>query len=104
MCSVSTETRRRVRHRSRIGISVAGEYRGVGVGETLLRTVIDWAKQQPGLERLELSVFAHNTRAINLYRKLGFVEMARLPKAFKLGDGTYYDDVMMAMEVVKDEG
>jgi ribosomal protein S18 acetylase RimI-like enzyme len=50
---------------------------------------------EPEVERVELSVFTHNTRAISLYRKLGFVEEARLYGVCKLADGSYYDDLMM---------
>jgi RimJ/RimL family protein N-acetyltransferase len=85
----------RTRHRARLGISVQAPYRGIGVGEALLTALLDWAAAEPELERIELSVFAHNQRAINLYRKLGFVEEARLAKAYKLADNTYYDDVLM---------
>jgi RimJ/RimL family protein N-acetyltransferase len=95
MVSFITQARFRVRHRGRLGISVQAPYRRQGVGEALLSTLLDWAKAEPELERVELSVFAHNTRAMNLYRKLGFEEEARLRRSFKLADGTYYDDVMM---------
>ena len=40
-------------------------------------------------------MFAHNEGAIRLYRRLGFAEEARLPRAFKLADGSYYDEIMM---------
>ncbi|MCX6029697.1 MAG: GNAT family protein [Chloroflexi bacterium] len=93
--SFNTQTRRRLRHRGRIGLSVQAPYRGLGIGEALLKTLLDWAAAEPELERVELSVFAHNTRALNLYHKLGFVEEARLLRTVKLADGTYYDDVMM---------
>ena len=95
LVSCATQPRFRVRHRGRVGIGVQAPFRRQGVGEALLRTLLEWAAAEPELERVELSVFAHNTRAINLYRKLGFVEEARLPRSFKLADGTYYDDVMM---------
>jgi RimJ/RimL family protein N-acetyltransferase len=95
MVSFNTQPRFRVRHRGRLGISVQATYRRLGVGETLLRTLLEWATAEPELERIELSVFAHNTRAMSLYRKLGFVEEARLLRCFKLADGTYFDDVMM---------
>lgn len=91
----NTQARRRLQHRGRIGLSVQIPYRGLGIGQALLQTLLDWATVEPGLERIELSVFAHNTRALDLYRKLGFVEEARLPRTVKLADGTYYDDVMM---------
>lgn len=90
-----TQPRLRMRHRGRIGIGVQAPFRHLGVGETLLRILLEWATDEPELERVELSVFAHNVRAMELYRKLGFVEEARLMRAFKLADGSYYDDVMM---------
>ncbi len=93
--SFTTQSRARLRHRGRLGIGVQTPYRGVGVGEGLLRTFLAWAEAEPELERIELSVFAHNTRAMSLYTKCGFVEEARLPRAYKLADGSYYDDVMM---------
>ncbi len=93
--SFNTQGRLRTRHRGRLGIGVQQPYRGVGVGEALLLALLDWAEHEPELERIELSTFPHNTRAINLYRKLGFVEEARLARAYKLSDGSYYDDIMM---------
>lgn len=93
--SFNTQNRARMRHRGRLGISVNAAYRGQGVGEALMRALLDWATAEPELERIELSVFAHNTRALNLYVKMGFREEARLLHAFKLSDGTYYDEIMM---------
>jgi RimJ/RimL family protein N-acetyltransferase len=93
--SFNTQARLRTRHRGRLGIGVQPPYRGIGVGEALLVALLDWAEHEPELERVELSTFPHNVRALNLYRKLGFVEEARLERAYKLSDGTYYDDVMM---------
>lgn len=100
----NTQTRRRLRHRGRIGLSVHASYRGLGIGTALLQTLLDWAAAEPELERVELSVFSHNTRALSLYRQLGFVEEARLTRAFKLADGTYYDDVMMVKWVKAADG
>jgi RimJ/RimL family protein N-acetyltransferase len=101
--SLSTQPRLRMRHRGRICIGVQRPYRGLGVGEALLRTVLEWAEAEPELERIELSVFAHNTRAMGLYTKCGFQEEARLGRAFKLSDGSYYDDIMM-VRWVKERG
>jgi RimJ/RimL family protein N-acetyltransferase len=95
----STQPRFRVRHRGRLGIGVQATYRGLGVGAALLQVLLDWAKAEPDLERIELSVFGHNEGAIRLYRKLGFVVEARLLRAFKLADGSYYDEIMMVQWV-----
>ena len=51
--------------------------------------------QTLGFTQVELGVFADNERAIGLYRKLGFTEMGRIPKAFCLKDGTYRDEAQM---------
>jgi RimJ/RimL family protein N-acetyltransferase len=91
----STQPRFRVRHRGRLGIGVQATYRGFGVGAALLQALLDWATAEPELERVELSVFAHNEGAIRLYHTLGFAEEARLQRAFKLADGSYYDEIMM---------
>lgn len=95
LVSLAGQTRFRTRHRGRLGIGVLASCRGQGIGEALLRAALEWAAAEPELERVELSVFAHNQRALNLYRKLGFEEEGRSPRAFKLADGTYYDDVQM---------
>jgi RimJ/RimL family protein N-acetyltransferase len=91
----SAQPRFRVRHRGRVGIGVQAAYRGLGVGAALLQALLDWTATEPELERIELSVFAHNDGAMRLYHKLGFREEARLQWAFKLADGTYYDEIMM---------
>ena len=93
--SFSTQSRLRLRHRGRLGIGVQIAFRGIGRRRELAPRRFAWAEAEPELERVELSVFAHNTRAMNLYIKCGFVEEARLLRAYKLADGSYYDDVMM---------
>ena len=42
-----------------IGMAVARDWRGRGVGSALLAGAIEWARRQ-GLHKLSLSVFAHN--------------------------------------------
>lgn len=51
-------------------IAVLPEYRRMGIGEKILRHVIDSSKD--GLEFISLEVRASNTAAIALYEKLGF--------------------------------
>ena len=68
------------RHIAVLGLSIAADFRGQGLGTTLFRTLIDEAITHiPGLRILELSVFGTNTRAEALYRREGFVEHGRLP-------------------------
>ena len=69
-----------------LGMAVAREWRGKGVGSALLAAAIDWARER-GLHKLSLSVFPHNTAAIELYRKHGFVEEGRRVKQFRRSSG-----------------
>lgn len=57
--------------RAEIAILVQNSARGVGLGRALMETAIDWARAVR-VARLVLGVFPTNTRAISLYRSLGF--------------------------------
>ena len=55
---------------------LAPEARGKGIGDALIRAVIDWAKES-GHDRLVLEVGDWNQPAINLYRRNGFEPTGR---------------------------
>ena len=48
-----------------------------------------------GFLQLELGVFCDNERALRFYRKLGFAECGRTPRAFRLADGSFRDEIQM---------
>ena len=79
-----------------IGMAVAREWRGRGVGSALLAAAIDWARER-GLHKLSLSVFAHNEAAIALYRKFGFVEEGRRVKHYRRASGELWDAIEMGL-------
>jgi ribosomal protein S18 acetylase RimI-like enzyme len=79
-----------------IGMAVAREWRGRGVGAALLAAAIEWARER-GLHKLSLSVFAHNAAAIALYRKFGFVEEGRRVKQYRRASGELWDAVDMGL-------
>jgi RimJ/RimL family protein N-acetyltransferase len=79
-----------------IGMMVARDWRGQGVGAALLRAAIDWGRER-GLHKLSLSVFPHNTAAIGLYRKLGFVEEGRRLKHYRRANGELWDSIEMGL-------
>jgi putative acetyltransferase len=79
-----------LRHVAFLGIGVHPEYQGQGIGPTLMRALIEHAKQG-GIERLELYVRADNARAQGLYRSLGFVHEGTKQRFVKTPDG-YVDD------------
>lgn len=97
--SFSAPTLRRVAHRGRFGIYVASGFRGVGVGEALIRALLSWAAAHPVIEKVRLGVLSSNPGAIRLYHKLGFVEEARRSREFRMPGGRYADDILMARYV-----
>jgi RimJ/RimL family protein N-acetyltransferase len=79
-------------HYGRLGMGLAADVRGRGLGPLLLTRALDEAFAV-GLERVELEVFRSNVRAVALYRRAGFIEEGCRRCARKL-DGVC-DDVLM---------
>jgi len=79
-----------------IGMMVAADWRGRGVGTALVAAAIEWARAR-GLHKLALSVFPHNDAAIALYRKFGFVEEGRLVRHVRRADGQLWDLIEMGL-------
>jgi len=79
-----------------IGMMVAKDWRGKGVGTALMEAAIAWARAE-GLHKLSLDVFPHNEAALGLYRKLGFVEEGRRVKHYRRRSGELWDCVEMGL-------
>jgi RimJ/RimL family protein N-acetyltransferase len=79
-----------------IGMMVAVDWRGRGVGTALVAAAIEWGRAR-GLHKLSLSVFPHNDAAIVLYRKFGFVEEGRRSKQIRRANGELWDLVEMGL-------
>ena len=79
-----------------LGMAIVREWRGRGVGTALLVAAIDWSRER-GLHKLSLSVFAHNTAGIALYRKCGFVEEGRRVKQYRRASGELWDAIDMGL-------
>lgn len=85
----------RLRHVGGLGIGIARQWQGRGLGRELIRRLLEWADGWTGYRRIELSVFVDNERAIALYQAMGFVTEGRL-QAYALRDGQYTDVLAMA--------
>lgn len=79
-----------------IGMMVARDWRGRGVGTALVAAAIEWARAR-GLHKLTLSVFPHNEAAIALYRKFGFLEEGRRTKHIRRANGELWDLIEMGL-------
>ncbi|QLY26888.1 GNAT family N-acetyltransferase [Bdellovibrio sp. KM01] len=91
----SCGTRNKTFHRGHLGMSVHPNLRGEGIGEQMLKKLFKEASSIQGLTQIELSVMHVNTPAIQLYKKMGFVECGRTPNAFKMQDGSFADQIGM---------
>ena len=85
----------RRRHAAGIGMAVADNFSGQGVGTALMEELISLADNWLGLLRLELTVFTDNVPAISLYRKFGFEREGTL-RSYAIRNGTFADVDSMA--------
>lgn len=90
---------RRVRHVGRLEVMVDLPARGRGVGRALVVAALDWARANPVIEKVGLTVFPHNEAALAVYRELGFVEEGRRIAEYRFGEGDYRDEIAMAVRV-----
>ncbi len=86
MATLVRSTRPKQAHRADVlAVYVAPQQRGQGAAWALMTDLIERASRLPGLEVLELGVSETQSRAQNLYRKLGFEVWGVQPDAMRLG-------------------
>lgn len=90
--------RKKTLHRATFGMAILKSEWGQGLGKKILSELITFAKQA-GYEVLELEVAADNTSAVNLYKKMGFVVYGERPLSLKLKNGSYYDELLMVLNL-----
>ncbi len=101
-CSISRHSNHlKLRHRCDLAIALEQAYCGSGLGTILMQKAIDKAREL-GFDQMELGAYADNDRAIALYKKMGFKECSRTPRAFRLKDGTYIDEVNMVLFLLEE--
>lgn len=93
-CDVTPPGREVMAHVGVLGMGLIPEWRGKGLGERLIRESLAAARRF-GFLRVELGVYATNTRAAALYRKVGFVEEGVRRSRIRI-DGVFLDEIMMA--------
>jgi len=85
-------------HVGRFNISIKNGYRGLGLGRYLMEEVIKLAKNKLAsrLKIIKLEVFCDNQPAIKLYKKLGFKQVAKIPKQLRCR-GKLIDELVMLL-------
>lgn len=84
----------KLRHTAKLTVGVLDEYRGGGIGTTLLEKGSTWAREND-FEKLYNSVPATNEEARNFLETHGWHTEATREDHYKI-DGEYVDEVMMA--------
>ena len=86
-------------HEGVLGISIAKEYRGEGIGNTLMESMInEGIKNLPQLRIITLGVFGNNPLAMGMYKKFGLKEFGKLPEGI-FYKGQYVDHIYMYKKV-----
>lgn len=85
-------------HRGNYAISIQQAYGKLGLGQRMTEMALKQAKEN-GFEQIELGVFADNVGARRLYDKVVFKVYGCLPRAFKLKDGSYRDEILMVRDL-----
>ena len=81
----------RAGHLCNPSFAVAKDSRGLHIGEKLVSHCLAKGAEL-GFKVLQLNVVvANNTRALALYKKMGFVQMGVVPGGFRMKDGHYED-------------
>ncbi len=78
------------------GVFVHAQWRGRGVGERLVRSVIHHAAGH--VLTLQATVVASNATARDIYRRLGFVTYGVEPRALRVGD-VFHDEEMLMLDL-----
>jgi putative acetyltransferase len=100
--SISREEHPVTRHVASIGMMVAPDWRGRGVGSALMTEAVRWARETK-VEKLALSVYPGNEAALALYRRFGFVEEGRLSGHSRKRLG-YFDEIVMGRWLIQRPG
>jgi RimJ/RimL family protein N-acetyltransferase len=91
--SLGVEVRRGI---ADLGMMVDAEWRGRGVGSSLMEACIAWANSH-GAHKLVLEVWPHNTAAQGLYRKYGFEPEGFFKRHYRRRNGELWDAVRMGL-------
>jgi len=94
-CEISNLEWDAATHVGSLGIIVQRNFRDLGIGFNLIDKAIRESKRL-NKEKIILSSFLDNERALFLYKKIGFKTIGIRKKQFYM-DSSYYDEVLMEL-------
>lgn len=95
VAGLSFESRSKARHKATLfGMYVPAVFRSLGIGRALVASVLEYARAQPGITLVQLTVTDGNAAARALYERFGFVAFGVEPFAVAV-DAGYVSKVHM---------
>jgi len=95
IANVTRGKRLRTQHVATLGISLLKSHWNQGIGNALMKQIMDRARVSPGLEIIRLDVRQDNQIAVRLYQKYGFEKIGCFNEEMKI------DDVYVAIETMR---
>ena len=71
-------------HRALLGMGVHRAHRRQGLGARLIDTAMAWAREQAGIDWIDLEVLSSNRVARDLYARSGFALVGEIPDMFRI--------------------
>ncbi|MDR3594489.1 GNAT family N-acetyltransferase [Clostridium sp.] len=84
----------RFKHKAEFGICILKKYWGYGIGNALMKNILE-QMDHVGIKKISLNVVQTNIKAIELYKRYGFVEEGLLVNDRIHKDGNYYNTIIM---------
>ncbi len=94
---IDVSSKPRLAHIGDLSVSVAKKYWGKSIGKKMVISAINWAKEN-NLTKIQLDVREDNSRAISMYKSLGFVIEGRVTRSVKVND-EYFDSYIMGLSL-----
>ena len=98
IASISGGKPKRAKHIGELGITILKKYWSIGIGHAFMEALIEWANNSGVIRKLFLKVRTDNMRAIQLYKKFGFVNEGTISRQLLIED-KFYDAYLMGLEI-----
>jgi RimJ/RimL family protein N-acetyltransferase len=98
-CGIEKQQGHALSHIGDIGITLAKEYRNVGIGKEAIKTLLEIGRDVLKCKISTLDCYSNNEHAMHVYEKMGFIEYGRLPMGVNYY-GDYVDKVLMYRKLV----
>ena len=83
-------------HRCLMGLGVAAPHRRQGLARRLVGTACQWARDEAGIDYVDLQVLSRNAAAVLVYLSLGFRQVGEMADMFRF-DGQRFDYTTMTL-------